>query len=340
MIESVELRNFKCFKSQTVKLGPLTLLTGLNGMGKSTLIQSLLLLRQSAQNHMLPERGLMLNGHLVSLGMARDVLCEGAESDEIGISVRVPEGTYDWLFRYHDQYDDVLTTIGRPVQPPCIALFDREFHYLSAERLGPRTMHDMSSYAVEQEQQLGPDGRYAIAYLENHAVDDTAMELLYRTVDELRQANSKEPGSQAGRAVRFQVAAWLGEISPGSQLTVQPYPELNQIRLGIGFQDERVRSKAFTAPNVGFGLSYVLPVLVAILASTPGTLIIVENPESHLHPKGQVAMGRLLVHAAAAGMQVIAETHSDHVLNGVRLATKLKVVSPESVAIHYFRSAR
>lgn len=58
MIESIQLTNFKCFEKQNVVLKPLTLLAGLNSSGKSTIIQALLLLRQSYLENLLPKVGL------------------------------------------------------------------------------------------------------------------------------------------------------------------------------------------------------------------------------------------------------------------------------------------
>ena len=76
--------------------------------------------------------------------------------------------------------------------------------------------------------------------------------------------------------------------------------------------------------------------IVALLASTPGTLVFLENPEAHLHPRGQSRLGELIARAADAGIQVIMETHSDHILNGVRIAVRNGYVEPDAVALHYF----
>jgi predicted ATPase len=88
--------------------------------------------------------------------------------------------------------------------------------------------------------------------------------------------------------------------------------------------------------NVGFGLTYVLPVVTAVLFASPGDLLIIENPESHLHPQGQARLGKLFAQAAENGVQLFIETHSDHVLNGVRVATKQKIISPENVGLFFF----
>jgi predicted ATPase len=71
-------------------------------------------------------------------------------------------------------------------------------------------------------------------------------------------------------------------------------------------------------------------------ASPPGTLILIENPEAHLHPRGQSKMGELIALAASCGIQIILETHSDHVLNGIRKAVKYKKLDAEKVQINYF----
>jgi predicted ATPase len=81
---------------------------------------------------------------------------------------------------------------------------------------------------------------------------------------------------------------------------------------------------------------YALPVVTANIGTETGGLVAVENPEAHIHPKGQAAIGDLLTLAAATGLQVIVETHSDHILNGVRLAVKRKAIDAEKVKVHFF----
>lgn len=89
--------------------------------------------------------------------------------------------------------------------------------------------------------------------------------------------------------------------------------------------------------NVGFGLTYALPIVVACLTAGPGSLILLENPEAHLHPRGQSRMASLIAAAASAGAQLVVETHSDHVLDGTRLAVKQGRLAAEDTAVHFFR---
>jgi len=64
---------------------------------------------------------------------------------------------------------------------------------------------------------------------------------------------------------------------------------------------------------------------------------LLENPEAHLHPRGQSQMGNLLAQAAAQGVQIILETHSDHVLNGIRLAVHDGKLDPDATRLHFFQ---
>ena len=87
---------------------------------------------------------------------------------------------------------------------------------------------------------------------------------------------------------------------------------------------------------MGFGLSCILPIITALLSLPKDGLVLLENPEAHLHPRGQTLMGRLMAQVAAAGTQVIVETHSDHLLDGVRVAVREGLIKPQQAAFHYF----
>jgi predicted ATPase len=127
----------------------------------------------------------------------------------------------------------------------------------------------------------------------------------------------------------------MGLFFPGCGLDVQQVPQANSVTLGLRTSPDT----DFHRPvHVGFGLTQVLPIVIAALSAAKGDLLLVENPEVHLHPAGQSLMGQFLAAVAHAGVQVIVETHSDHVLNGVRRAVKTAVLPSEHVAIHYFRA--
>ena len=88
--------------------------------------------------------------------------------------------------------------------------------------------------------------------------------------------------------------------------------------------------------DMGFGVSQVLPVLVALIAAEPGQLVYLEQPELHLHPRAQVALARVLADAAKRGVRVVAETHSSLLLLGIQTLVAEEDLSPELVKLHWF----
>ncbi|ETX04888.1 MAG: hypothetical protein ETSY2_26250, partial [Candidatus Entotheonella gemina] len=137
--------------------------------------------------------------------------------------------------------------------------------------------------------------------------------------------------------LKSQAEAWLHEISPGVRLDLQGIREVDLARAGFAFEREGdIPTRFFRSTNVGFGLSYVLPVVVALLAADREGLVILENPEAHLHPRGQTRVAELAARAAASGIQVILETHSDHILDGIRIAVRKGIIPPERTVFHYF----
>ncbi len=333
MITSLHLLNFKPFASQLLQFKKLTLFSGLNSTGKSSVMQSLLLLRQSYQQGLLPEKGLALNGDFVNVGTAQDALFEGAKEDLIGFGIVLENNNKAvWHFKY-DREVDVLSIDSEPVSSEVYQsnLFGNKFHYLQAERIGPRPFNEMSDYQVRQLGQLGIKGEYAAHFLAingQKAIPNSGL-----SHPEVKSKTQRDLSSAKSMDLIDQVEAWMGEISPGTRLKIDAKSDVDLMSFQYSYGD----SNPYRATNVGFGISYTLPIIVAALASTPGTIILIENPEAHLHPKGQVKMGQLLGLAASGGVQVVIETHSDHVLNGIRLAVHGGKLDPKDVQLHYFQ---
>jgi len=322
MISFMRLKNFKAFEDQGLDLKNITLLSGLNSTGKSSVLQALLLLRQSYKQDLLPEIGLALNGDLVCIGTAQDALFEDAKENSIGFELIWKDGHQGtWLFNYNPEAD-VLAITSPPTVPDIYksSLFNDNFHYLQAERLGPRTYFEISDFQVRQHQQLGTKGEYTAHFIS-----------IYRDQN-IPHANLSHPKA-ISLNLREQIEAWLGEVSPGTRLEIKSNPDMDL----VSFQYSYGLSNPRRATNVGFGITYTLPIIVAVLASEPGTLILIENPEAHLHPKGQSKMGELLALAASCGVQVVIETHSDHVLNGIRRVVHAGKLDHNDVQLHYFQ---
>lgn len=338
MIRDVHLTNFKCFQREKIPLNRLTVLSGGNGVGKSSVIQSLLLLRQTGDRARLlagavnradgsgPLRNIKLNDeYRLSLGNSTTLTNADIESDIVILGVS------------GDDNDPVLCSFEASTTKPttsiaCIkapedllsrvdgfSIFQPEFHYLVAERVGPRDLQPMADQPFISTGFAGEFTAFAIAQAEVEG----------------RMA-AKPLRLEAGSSLfRVQLEAWMGRLVPRAQIFVRSHPDLNRVQMAIGRRGATV--PALPPANTGFGISYALPVVVSGLLAAPGSMLIVENPEAHLHPGAQTAIGIFLASVAAAGVQVLVETHSENVLNGVRLAA-LRDIIPHDDASFVFLS--
>ena len=257
MINRMALANFKCFATAELELAPLTLLCGLNGTGKSSIIQALLVLRQSYSEAALQDGRLVLSGDLADLGTGADVLFDRAEEEELRFELRWSDGqAWGLSFKYERSSDRLEvppdpSSSARPVFiDPSLASrapFSSNLLYVSAERIGPRKLQPHSETRVRS-RDMGPRGEYALSllYSEQRAalLDDDPRVL---------EAASLQLGDQFD--------AWLQCIAPGAHVAIEPISAADAMLGGFRFDREGdVSSERFRATNVGFGLSYALPV--------------------------------------------------------------------------------
>lgn len=322
MIRQLTIKNFKCFGDQEVTLGRLTVLAGLNGTGKSSVIQTLLVLRQSGLCANGDPAALRWQGRLIDLGSFRDVLCENANEDIIELTVAFDHPKDHSIRNCQDIAGNTLMRHGFPGAASS-SLYRWSMFYVPADRLGPQKALPFLEQGHDSNTPLGAHGEHILWFLEKYGTQ------------------------KLGRPVRLdqspkntllaQTNEWIKLISPGAELEIDSMPNADLALGGFSFfQPGDVKTRPFRPTNVGFGLSYALPVVVALLTAKDDDLVLVENPEAHLHPAGQTRLAELAARSAAAGAQVILETHSDHVLDGIRLAVHDALVDPGQVVLHYF----
>jgi predicted ATPase len=329
MLTSIRLKNFKCFLDEEIPLCPLTVLSGVNGMGKSTVLQSLLILRQSIISRTINDKGALLNGPLISLGTADDILYEHAESDDlIEISIKSDDGAKGiFAFNYEKGSPTLPNAISEKQEDKITVLSGEQFYYLNAERSGPRTSFPFADHEMAKYNPIGNSGEFSSFILSRNERKNIGSK-------QLQHKNEKLP------ELRKQIETWMSELGQSIQIHLREFSKMDIVGMEFSFIRDGLPSMNYRPTNVGFGLTYSLPIFVSCLLAEQNSLILIENPEAHLHPKGQVAIGKFLAQAAAAGIQVIIETHSDHILNGIRITTKQKDIAPESVALHFFDRAR
>lgn len=339
MLKLLRLQNFKAAHDLTLRLGQLTVLAGLNGSGKSTILQSLASLKQSHSTSR--HDGLRLRGPLVQLGTYADVHTEGAESDNITFEVQEDDLLFTWEMSGNGN-DAYLPFAKQPRSLPRF-LGERNFQLLPADRIVPRNLFPRSSDAEADFGFLGPRGEYVVEFLQSevarkHTVEDS------RHFPKIGCNLTQDLLAKAAptHLLTDQVSGWLQQLSPGVRISAEELLGTDDVVLRynyVGRTGMSESSRQIRPANVGFGLTYSLPLVVACLTAEADTLLLLENPEAHLHPQGQAALGELMVRAAADGVQIIVETHSDHVLNGIRLAVKRELIRAESVVIQFFSRA-
>jgi len=335
MLEGIHLENFKASRDVPLRLTSLTILAGLNSSGKSTLLQAIGALRQSYDPNGRTD-GLSLSGNLVQLGQYRDLLTEGTDSDAITITVEENGASYKWVFAGAPAANQLLFSTA-PASPPSFVT-SPNFQFLQADRIVPRTLYPQAPQRARDTGFLGPRGEYTADFLYMAAKRSVEGARTFPRTglglsDDLLNKVAPTDG------LLDQVAGWLQQLSPGARLDADLISGTDEVLLQFRFVGKKrdTTSNPYRPTNVGFGLTYSLPIVVACLASPRGALLLLENPEAHLHPQGQAALGDLIARAANDGVQIIVETHSDHLLNGMRLAVKRGLISNENVVLHFFQ---
>ena len=331
----MKLQNFKCFQRQSITFRQLTLLTGVNSAGKSTIIQALLLLQQNyplsnEASEVVEERAniqtdkrhkLQLSGALVNLGMYDDVLYANADDDTFSIELKGNTSNISLLAT--PDSDDTIAEWRISGSP----IFEN-FQYLNANRIAPQTLFPIPRIEQFKANPIGNNGEFAAYQLNRYGQSN------------IIHANASGPNLLAPDApgnsilLQMQTEAWLSQLGVPVRINTDRPTGTDAMVLRFSFPD--ISGNYYRPTNVGFGLTYTLPIFVAALRAPVGSLFIVEKPEAHLHPKGQALIGHFLARAAACGVQIIIETHSDHILNGIRVAVKQAKILPDDVQINFF----
>jgi predicted ATPase len=333
------IEHFKCFESINVPLNNITVLAGSNGNGKSTVIQALLFLRQSIEkctdlndniqederilglNYKNNHQNIALNGeYCLSLGNSSAVL--NTNYDGNSISLRLFENNQSLQFAFiadnlEPQLHLKILTLGLTTGFKS-SILSKEFYYLNAERIGPRINQGFQFYEY-------PNAGYKGEFVAQLISEKSGL----FPVEKARFfKDTSNPG------LEFQVNEWLSYIMPNVKIKAKQSPETHTSQIQI--ENKYTQGDPKLATNLGFGISYVLPIIANGLIAKKDTYFIVENPEAHLHPSAQSKIGGFLAMVANAGVKVIVETHSDHVINGIQIAVAKKEINHADVTINFF----
>ena len=320
-ITKLAVENFKCFaERQAIPISKLTICTGVNSVGKSTFIQALILLRQSYQNSQKcdkPQSGaiVLLNTDSLNLGSTNQIML----SDKMYLQIN------DIWFKYVSGDDKLSLRIDSSSlinndDLGDLSLFNTEFYYIGAERVGPRNYQEMKSHETLN---CGIHGEFTFDMIEKNPL--------------LEISDSRRLKRDSTRIIADyakQVDYWISYIVNGVEVEFSSDLSTQLARMKLR---QSALDTPFNSPyNFGFGISYVLPIVAMGLIAKSNAVMIVENPEAHLHPAGQSRIGEFLAQTCTDGVQIVVETHSEHVINGMRKFALRNGIPPEDFCINHF----
>ena len=318
---TLRLNAFKCFRNAAFELRNMTILTGANAAGKSSVIQALWLLKKIAE----ADRNGFDSVHIDDM---ESVINLGNVSDLIHVAERDSE-------TFALELDDCKVVVHESERDKEVAEFDvlgddtcldqvypNDYLYLMAERIGPRDESFRMPF-IKGNVNCGISGTYTASIIDGNYM---------ATVDAARSLD------EADKMDKFSVLldAWVDYIFPGISVRVV---NMSDKVCKIVMRSRVTGNTDISAPNIGFGISYALPILVEALLVPKGGWLVIENPEVHLHAKAQSNLGYFLGVIAASGVRVVLETHSEHIVDGVRRALVCRgCLKPEDVAIYFMEA--
>lgn len=303
LINSLGLKNFKCFEELNVKFAPITLLTGANSSGKSSLINAILAVLQTEQFPFY----LSPNGKYVNMGSFEEMLYKRSSYEEFDIFIEFNnnDGIFDtsWFRNRANGLPKNINGIDPSYIPDD---FEENFNYIGSFRQPPERTYYQKAKAQRKIDVDG--GSYIDQIIEWEEVDPDKLAELNEVMQKIELFNEIQSNKLKGG--RF---------------------ELNV----------KTTAKSNFAPltDVGFGISQFLPVIVADLQLPEDSCLAISQPEIHLHPRIQAQFGNYLANQIKQTQkQYIVETHSEYLLNRIRLLLVTGELKPEDVRVLYFEN--
>lgn len=330
MFDRISLYQFKCFeKEQNIRLSRINVFYGKNGRGKSSVAQAFLLLGQTIQSE--DVNYLQVNGKLVSLGLFNDILSRVNQGKLLTFKFHLQGKDNQLVFTY--QADEDKPSVGK---------------LLHLEADGKNLM-DVKTAANAEATSLQTNSLSAISGYSGY---ENFKNIYFVSASRKGQVNSEPRNDMAdnvvgprgenlinvllsgGEKLQKQVAKELSFILDGATLKAKETITREYVDL---FLDSKDDGNSYRPVNVGLGYSYILPVLVNALLVPEDSMLIIENPEAHLFPAAQSRLMEFLIRVSnERNIQIVVESHSDHIVNGVRISVKKDNLKRDHVVIDYF----
>ncbi|HAT3713916.1 TPA: AAA family ATPase [Serratia marcescens] len=303
MLTYININDFKSIHEEKLKLRPLTILTGANSSGKSSVIQAIMLVikySNIANRYSMEEVTRYLNDFSVIRNKKNNAKVIDLELGLDGRSCKIQ--MTPGVIHAPSGIDYSYEPIGDIDSP--------EVLYLNANRMGAQDQ------VVFSERRVGNSGEFLFSTYEKIKTNAVSSDMI------------KYPGSST---ISYQLAEWLSYIT---QTESELVTELNGDKVKVSYKIKDLEGEV-SPFNLGAGMSYISKVLIICLLAKKGDIVLIENPEVQLHPKSQALLGDFLTHIAGCGVQLIVETHCEHLINKIAYQVYDECFSSDSLVIHY-----
>ncbi|MDJ0367106.1 AAA family ATPase [Hymenobacter sp. H14-R3] len=389
LIEEIRVQGYKSLVDATLHVRPLTLLAGTNSSGKSSIMQPLLLIKQTMEAPYLPASALVLNGEHLKAERAEDLLSRIDKAKEFSIkftglnifgilpdqfttssflqttyqsevnNFTLAHQTSNYVsgnnnkgilnIKLGDGLDVINNQLANILSPNsaflsasrCEVIKTGSFlaiNFYDAKN-EPKGFYFPAHFLVESLANTihipglrrGPDRNYLATYSTGQ-IKGTFDIYAAGTISQWQQENNTEALTQINTSLQRLglTNAVTAKVKNANEV------ELSVNRLPSTSKIKPKKADMVNIADVGIGVSQVLPILVALIAAQEGQIVYIEQPELHLHPRAQVAMGELLAEAANRGVRVIVETHSSLLLLTIQTLIAQGKIANTDVGLHWF----
>lgn len=383
-ILSIELSGFKSLARKTkVNFSALTILSGANSSGKTSVSQAILLLKQTSESQYDPG-ALLLNGPNVKLTSATQLLSRlpDVSANKFTIRFNYRQSTFAEIsYKYAPEkpggFDINYIKRGNPESSVRVSMNSKSEELAEAALIDlPPEVRNLypnifkaASYKVERNKCF-----YNVVGMHDYkGTLVRAMETPFGLSNDFLQQLIHVPGLRGNPERTYATTATsLGKFPGRFESYVaslirswelgdpERFARLTQSLIALGLtssiktqkiDDTQVEirvSRFKNAPvtsgeehlvsiaDVGFGVSQVLPILVALIVAVPGQYVIIEQPELHLHPKAQSALSSVFAEAIRCGVRIIVETHSNILILGIQTRIACGDIPSGSVSLNWF----
>ncbi len=366
-ITKIAVKGFKSIAEECeIDIRPLTILAGANSSGKSSIMQPLLLLKQTLEAPYDPGP-LLIDGPNVQftsaaqflstltngkktdrlevrietyksnvLNAVRTTFKKGKNGIEIGAMTKENSGYAEPLTLYPEMSPEEIKSLGQQdstFRHLDIVKRSRCFLYLGSQDSINRheVTYGFGSYFLNTIYLPGLRGTPERTYKQTGTGPQYPGTFEYYTASIIHEWQETTNERLKVLTDALYILGLTGKVR------TQKIGDVGiEVQVGRPLQDGTDEADMVSIADVGFGVSQVLPVIVALIAAEPGQLVYLEQPELHLHPRAQIALAQVLADAAKRGVRVVAETHSSLLLLGIQTLIAEGNLSPELVKLNWF----